>query len=249
MDLLFHPKLAEDFTFVCEGLGQSEGKPSWQVHFSQKNDRPVRIRSYRIGGSNFSVYLEGRAWIDPGSFQVTRLESELQKPIPEIELKYEHIWIRYAPVRFNSQKMQIWLPQEAELYVERKGHRYRRSHKYTDFLVFNVETAQNIQAPKGAYTFVNTSDKDVGGVLTVIPKEGTGQDPISVNVLVPARGKALKLVGPGKDVNLPLTAVASATFAHNGKPDSVSVEADLATETTLDVIPDAWLAQKSGGPN
>ena len=190
LDLLFHPKLAEDFTFVCEGLGQSEGKPSWQVRFSQRNDRPVRIRSYRIGGSNFSVYLEGRAWIDPGSFQVTRLESELQKPISEIELKYEHIWIRYAPVQFNSQKMQIWLPQEAELYVERKGHRYRRSHKYTDFLVFNVETAQNIQAPKGAYTFVNTSDEDVGGVLTVVPKEGTGRDPVSVDVLVPARGKA-----------------------------------------------------------
>ncbi len=249
LDLLFHPKLAKDFTFSCEGLGQSEGKPAWQVRFSQRADRPVRIRSYRIGGSNFSVYLEGRAWIDPGSFQVTRLESDLQKPIPEIELNYEHISIRYAPVQFSSHQTQIWLPQEAELYVERKGRRYHRTHKFTDFRIFNVETAQNIQAPKGAYTFINRSGEDVAGVLTVIPKQGEGAGSASVKVLVPAHGKVFKLVGPGKDVNLLLTAVESATFVHNGKPDSISVEADLATETTLDVIPEAWVSQKSGNPN
>jgi hypothetical protein len=43
--LLFHPVLAEDFQFSCEGLGQSDGKAAWQVHFVQRTDRPVRIRS------------------------------------------------------------------------------------------------------------------------------------------------------------------------------------------------------------
>lgn len=248
LDLLFHPLLAEDFTFVCEGLGQSDGKPSWQVHFAQRTDRPVRIRSYRIGGANFSVYLEGRAWIDPGNFQVERIESELERPIPEIELKHEYILIKYAPVQFNSLKLQIWLPQEADLYVKRKGHQYHRRHIFTDFRAFNVETAQNIQAPKGAYTFINSSDHEIAGVLTVVPRESAKLETVSVNVRIPARGKVFKVVGPGKDINLSLTMVATATFAHNGSSDAVRVEADLGTETTLDVIPEAWVTQNSG-PN
>ena len=45
-------------------------------------------------------------------------------------------------------------------------------------------------------------------------------------------------MGPGKDLNLPGLAVESATFVHNGKAESIRVEADLAYATTLDVIPE-----------
>jgi hypothetical protein len=46
----------------------------------------------------------------------------------------------------------------------------------------------------------------------------------------------VKLVGPGKDVAIPVESVASATFAHNGPLDSVKVDAHLSKESTLDVI-------------
>jgi hypothetical protein len=236
LDLIFHPVLAGDFQFKCEGLGQAAGKAAWQIHFAQRADKLVRIRSYVVGERTFRVYLEGRAWIDPGNYQVIRLESELQKPIPEIDLSKEHIVIHYAPVEFRTQKTEIWLPQKAELYVERKGQRYYRQHTYRDFMVFNVETSQSIQAPKGSYLFINSSDQDIAGVLTVIPGESTKRDAVTLKFVVPARGRVFKVVGPGKDVNLPLTAVASATFVHEGKPESMKVEASLARETTLDVI-------------
>jgi hypothetical protein len=237
LDLLFHPVLAGDFQFACEGLGQANGRPAWQVRFAQRADREVRIRSYRIGARSFLIYLEGRAWIDPGNYQVVRLESNLQKPVPEIELKQEHIVIEYAPVQFHTQQSEIWLPKEAELYVDRRGHPYYRRHRFTDFRVFNVETAQSIQAPKGSYSFINLSDQDVTGLLTVIPEEGAKREAVTLEITVPARGRVFKVVGPGKDVSLPIAAVAAATFVHNGKAESVRVEADLAKETTLDVIP------------
>ncbi len=238
LDLIFHPALTEDFQFTCEGLGQSDGKAAWQVHFAQRTDRPVRIRSYRVGMRSFSVYLEGRVWIDPGNYQVERLEAELEKPIEEIGLTNEHTIIKYAAVEFRSQKLQIWLPQEATTYVERKGHRYYRRLIYADFRLFNVDTAQNIQAPKGSYCFINMSDQEITGVLTVIPKEGTRVEAVSLRVVVPSRRRVFKVVGPGKDVNLPGSAVESATFVHNGKAESIRVEADLAYATTLDVIPE-----------
>lgn len=238
LNLIFHPILSPDFTFSCEGLGQSDGKPAWQVHFAQRTDRPVRIRSYAIAQMSYSEYIEGRAWIDPGNYQVLRLESELEKPIPQIQLTKEHIAIKYAPVEFLNQKMRIWLPQEAELYVERHGHRYHRRHVYTDFKLFNVDTAQNLEAPKGSYTFVNASDFQISGVLTVTPKLETKQETVTLKIVVPARGKVFKVVGPGKDVNLPATAVESAKFVHDGKAGWLTVKSDLAQESLLDVIPE-----------
>ena len=243
LNLIFHPLLAEDFQFKCEGLGQAEGKAAWQVHFAQRADKQVRIRAYVVGERTYRVYLEGRAWIDPGNYQVVRLESELQWPIPEIGLTKEHILIHYAPVEFRTQKMEIWLPQKAELYVEKKGQRYYRRHSFTNFMLFNVETAQSIQAPKGSYIFINSSDQDIAGELTVIPGEHTKRDAVTLKFVVPARGRVFKVVGPGKDVNLPLTAVASATFVHEGKAESMRVEAYLANETTLDVIPETLVTR------
>jgi hypothetical protein len=237
MALLFHPQLATDFNFVCEGLGEWGGRPAWQVHFAQKDDRPVRMRAYVVNGRVFDVRLDGRAWIDPGSFQVMRMESELMAPIPQIELTAEHIAIEYEPVQFRTQKIQIWLPRQGELYVERRGHRYYRKHTFSDFQVFNVDTSQNIQAPKESYSFTNTSDRDIAGVLTVVPLTGATDRPITLKFTVPARGRVFKVVGPGKDVNLPVTEVRSATFAHNGGDGSIKVDANLARETTLDVIP------------
>jgi hypothetical protein len=238
LNLIFHPILSPDFTFSCEGLGQSDGKPAWQVHFAQRTDRPVRIRSYRVAQMSYSEYIEGRAWIDPGNYQVLRFESELEKPIPQIQLTKEHVAVKYAPVEFLNQKMRIWLPQEAELYVERRGHRYHRRHVYTDFKLFNVDTAQNLEAPKGSYTFVNASDFQISGVLTVTPKLDAKQQAVTLKIVVPARGKVFKVVGPGKDVNLPATAVESAKFVHDGKAGWLTVESDLAQESLLDVIPE-----------
>ena len=237
IDLIFHPLLATDFDFRCEGLGQWEGREAWQVHFVQRADRPVRIRSYRVGARSFPVWIEGRVWIDPGNNQIIRLESELAKPIPEIELTREHVTIDYQPVRFRSTGQQIWLPHIAEMYVERKNKRFSRRHTFTDFRLFNVDTAQSIQAPKGSYSFVNTSDRDVTGELTVMPEAGARLEAVKLRFTVPAHGKVFKVVGPGKDVNLPAAAVGSATFVHNGEAGSVKVDALLVKETTLDVLP------------
>ena len=57
MALIFHPILASDFDFKCEGLGQSGGRAAWQIHFAQRPDRPrpdspIRDSEEFISGSN-----------------------------------------------------------------------------------------------------------------------------------------------------------------------------------------------------
>jgi hypothetical protein len=239
MALIFHPALAGGFEFRCEGLGQLEGREAWLVHFVQRPDRPIQIRSYSVGGKSFPLALEGRVWVDPGNNQILRLESELVKPIPEIGLAHEHFAIEYRPVEFHSTGQQLWLPQMAELYVERKGKRFYRRHSFSDFRLFNVDAAQSIQIPGESFSFTNTSDHDVQGELTVARRTGLDGDPVTLSFVVPAHGKVFKLVGPGKDVNLPVLAVGAATFVFDGDASAVKVDTHLLKETSLDVVPRA----------
>jgi len=235
--LLFHPDFAADFNFQCEGLVRDEGREYWQVRFEQRKDRPPRIESYRVGGMSFPVYLRGRAWIDPGKAQVVWLESELAEPIPQIELTEQHQKIEYTGVKFASTGQEIWLPQTAEVYAERRGKKYYRKHSFGDFRLFNVDTAQNLKTPNGSYSISNLTDGDVTCELIVTPVEGLAVGPITLRFVVPARGSVVKTVGPRKDVNLAVEAVRSAKFVHSGGTGAVKVDADLPRETTLDVIP------------
>ena len=236
MALIFHPLMQTDFNFACEGLGEQRGRPAWQVHFQQRLDRPNRIRSYVVGGNAYAVPLKGRAWIDAATFQVMRFESDLMMPIVPIELTKEHLSIDYAPVQFRTQGVQLWLPQHADLYVSRHGHRYYRSHSFDNFKIFTIEAGQKIQAPKQSYAFTNVTDHDISGILTVNPASGAALEPVSIQFTIPAGRSIFKVVGPGKDISIPVERVGSATFVHNGGAGSVKADAYFVKESTLDVI-------------
>jgi hypothetical protein len=240
--LVFHPNYSPDFNFNCDGMVSAAGHDYWQVSFAQRVDRPVKIQTYVVNGFSFPIYLQGRAWIDPGRGEVVRLESQLEKPIPQIELWQQHQVIDYIGVKFASTGQTVWLPQAAEVYVERHGKRYYRRHYFEDYRLFNVDTAQNQKAPKGSYSFTNLTDADMIGELTVNPIDGVKGGPVVLRFEVPARRTIVKMVGPGKDVNLTPADVASARFVHTGDSDAVKVDVDLVKETTLDVIPRSALA-------
>ncbi len=234
--LLFHPVLSTDFTFSCEGLGNWEGHAAWQVHFEQRPDKPGRLLGYSADGKYSSLALKGRAWIDPGSLQVLRLESELIRPPVDLGLTVEDIAISYRPVHFRSLDGQLWLPNIIDLYVERKGRRYYRRHTLSDFQLFTVEATQNIKFAKESYRFTNQTDHDIKGVLTVTPISGSKARPISLSFTIPAGESVLKLIGQGKDIQMPVESIGSATFTHEGSNDAIRVDAHLSRESTLDVI-------------
>jgi hypothetical protein len=239
MALIFHPLMVSDFKLTCEGLGEWGGRPAWQVRFEQRQDRPNRIRYYKIQDNYYPVGLKGRAWIDAGTYQVLRLETDLIRPVKGIELARERLSIEYAQVQFHSHDVQLWLPKTAELYWERHGRQYYRRHEFSDFKIFSVDTDQKFQRPKESYSFTNTSDHDVPGVLIVNPVSGSKFKPVSIEFTVPAGQSVFKTIGTGKDVAIPGQFVGSARFVYKGPAGSVKVDAYLATESTLEVVPDA----------
>lgn len=237
MALIFHPTQISDFNVTCEGLGQWDGHPAWQVHFAQRPDRPNRTLAYVIGRDNYPVPLKGRAWIDASTYQLLRLESELIKPIPQIALTQQYLAIDYGPVQFQSRKQQVWLPLDAEVYSERGQHRFYRRHTFTNFRLFEVDSAQEIQAPKQSYCFRNANNQSIVGTLVVSPVLGTSAKAVSVRFTIPSGKSVCKIVGPGRDVSMRVDDIDSATFTYDGPDGAIMADANLAKETVLNLVP------------
>jgi len=146
--MVFHPIYRDDYDVSCEGLSRWHGGLAWQVHFRQKPDKASRLRSYRVNTMSYPVSLRGRAWISADSFQVVSLETDLVKPVPQIQLRAEHIKVEYMPVKFISHHQQLWLPESAEIYFDYSNKRMHRRHHFRDYMLFAVDERQQISTPK-----------------------------------------------------------------------------------------------------
>jgi len=152
--LVFHPHMRDNFEMKCEGLGDWRGQPTWLVRFEQRDDRPSRIHSYKVGTQVHPVKLKGRAWITADRFQIVRIEAELVSPMPEIQLLSEHQVVEYGPIPFARKNATLWLPKSAEIYFDFRRHRYYRRHSFDHYMLFAVDSYEKRKEPQS-----NPADK------------------------------------------------------------------------------------------
>lgn len=145
---VFHPDMRDNFDMQCEGLGTWSGKSAWLVRFEQREDKPHRIEDYFVNNKFYPVSLKGRAWIDADTYEIVRMESDLAKPIPEIQLLSQHQIVEYAPVNFAKSKTELWLPKTAELTFDFRRHHYYRRHSFDHFMLFAVQTEEKRKEPQ-----------------------------------------------------------------------------------------------------
>lgn len=145
MALVFHPVYTPSYQMTCEGLGRWSGQPAWVVRFQQDPEKPNRFRTYRTSQGTFEVKLKGRAWVATNTGDVLHIETDLVEPVVPARLMRDHLVIDYAPVKFEKDKTQLWLPSKAELYSELKGKRYRIRHSFRDFMLFSVDVTQQVE--------------------------------------------------------------------------------------------------------
>ncbi len=149
--LVFHPNMRGNFDIRCEGLGQLHGQATWLLHFQQREDRPKRIQTYKVGTNVYPISLRGRAWVTADKFEIVRIESELVHPMPEIRLTAEHQITEYGPVAFPKKKVELWLPKTAEVYLGLQGHNYYRCHSFDHYMLFSVDANDKVGEAKGAH--------------------------------------------------------------------------------------------------
>lgn len=148
--LIFHPYNSGNFSMRCEGLATRNGKRTWQIYFRQREDKPNRIRAYRLGlnGPSYPIALRGRAWFVADSYQIVGLQTDLIATHPEIRLTVDHTAIEYGPVHFSSRGVDMWLPQTAEVYSDLRGRQFHRRMSFSNYLLFAVDDKQQISSPQ-----------------------------------------------------------------------------------------------------
>jgi hypothetical protein len=146
--LIFHPEHINEFTMACEGAGEWHGKRSWMVHFAQKDGIPVDFQVIHADDKRFGVKLKGRAWIAANDYEIEHIDVDLLEQIPEIRLLTEHLSIEYGAVGFTNGNSHLWLPQQADFYLDVGGHHYFNHNQLSNFLLFSVGVNQEVKDPK-----------------------------------------------------------------------------------------------------
>ena len=147
---VFDPHYEGDLIYKCEGLGTWRGKAVWRLRFEQKKEVPSRIRLWQNSRGTYPIPLKGRVWIAASSYDVLHIETDLREPVKDLELTRDHLIIDYGPVHFETSGTTLWLPWNAEMFMELRGKRYHHTHALRNYMLFSVETGNAIAKPKQA---------------------------------------------------------------------------------------------------
>jgi hypothetical protein len=139
----------------CEGFTEWNTQPAWVVYFRQRNGKPPRTAVIPTATAIHPVSLKGRAWIAADSGYVIHLETNLVKAIALIDvqaaapvfIRSNSVSVNYAPVKFESKNVVLWLPQSAVSFTDYGNHRIIVQHTFSDFRLFSVQARQVIRKP------------------------------------------------------------------------------------------------------
>jgi len=123
------------------------GRAVWKVRFEQRMDQPATMSVLQVGGMQYAILLKGKAWIDVENYQIVHLETDLMRPIPEVKLSKEHQALDYGPVQLQQKGQRLWLPLEAEIYVDAGGKQFHR-HAFSEYRIFSVDAQDKVGNPK-----------------------------------------------------------------------------------------------------
>jgi tetratricopeptide (TPR) repeat protein len=144
---VFDPSYEGDLTYKCEGLGTWRGQAVWRLRFEQKQEVKSRIRMWTNSRGTYAIPLKGRVWIGASSYDVLHIETDLREAVKEIELTRDHLLIDYGPVKFEKSGTTLWLPWDAEMFMELRGKRYHHTHTLRNYMLFSVDSAGTVGNP------------------------------------------------------------------------------------------------------
>lgn len=90
------------------------------------------------GGREADMLTQGILWVDKSNFQILRMRSDLLAPNREIRLDQLTTDVTLGEVRLQDVPNPLWLPSDADVYIEIRGQKYRNMHHYQDYRRYRV---------------------------------------------------------------------------------------------------------------
>jgi tetratricopeptide (TPR) repeat protein len=142
--LLFHPMYQPQAAFRYVGRQKVGGRDTYVVAFAQQPSKARLNGTFRSGEISMTIFSRGLAWIDSQTYQITRLRTDLLKPLLEIKLENVTTEIAYGEVHFKGMAVGFWVPQQVTVAVDWNGRHFRNEHRYSEFKLFKVEAFEKV---------------------------------------------------------------------------------------------------------
>jgi len=149
MCMLFHPRHQFGSRFRYLGK-QISGSHAEVIAFAQKPESGDVLGTY-LGETMVTpalIMYQGLVWVDPETYQIVRMRTDLLAPRNDIGLSSQTSEIWFSEVRFKSIPQTFWLPREVVVTSVILGQMCRNTHRYSDHQVFTVETQEKIEPPQ-----------------------------------------------------------------------------------------------------
>lgn len=134
LPIYFHPFHQGAANFRYLGRQVQNGREDYVVAFTQQPEKTELLGKVSVNGSEIVVAYQGIAWIDPESFQIVRMRTDLLKARPEVGT--ETTEIRFNEVRLPVVAKSFWLPNDAVVTRSAKDGAMREKHQFSDYKIF-----------------------------------------------------------------------------------------------------------------
>jgi tetratricopeptide (TPR) repeat protein len=146
--LIFHPAYQDQSEFRYLGRQPVGTADAYVVAFAQIPKKAKLYGTFKSGDNFVTTFTQGLAWVDPQTYQILRLRTDLLKALREVRLDRQTTDISYGEVRFKGVEGAFWLPRDVTVTVAWANRNLRNEHQYSGFKVFNVASMEKVSKPK-----------------------------------------------------------------------------------------------------
>ena len=136
----FHPDFQSDSRFCYLGREVVAGQSAYVVSFSQRPGAARHTSLVVFTNKTAAIFVQGIVWVDPVSFDILRLRTDIQHPEANVGLVKETTEVEYAEVTFPEGGKKLWLPRQVNVSGQLGRYAFHNRHRYSDYRLFNVES-------------------------------------------------------------------------------------------------------------
>jgi hypothetical protein len=145
MPALLHPELQPQSQFNFLGRQKKHGLDLFVVAFAEDPER-AEFRERIVGELGTHIaYLQGLVWVDPDSFQIVQMSTQLLPGTYNGSLIQQTTTIDFSQVQFQGISASYWLPREVEVVTSRLDGLHRNYHRYSDYQLYASQTKMIVQ--------------------------------------------------------------------------------------------------------
>jgi VWFA-related protein len=144
-----HPIHQKGSRFRYLGRQSSNSKP-YVIAFAQIPEVGDYLGSYQSETMITPTLLlfQGLAWVDPDTYQILRMRTDLLAPRHDVGLARQTSEIWFSDVHFRSNAEAFWLPSEVLVTHSSMGRTYHNRSRYSDYQIFTVSVQEKIIPPQ-----------------------------------------------------------------------------------------------------